>query len=313
MFKRILQSDYLIVVICVLYFSVAAPLVPGFATIWNLKTILGYSLPLIVAAAGLTVVLITAGIDLSITSIIAVTSVVGGMIMNGETGWLAGSPLATPLAIAGMLFVGMLMGFANGVSVAWLKIPPFMATLVMMMFGSGFAIWITQSRKIFELPPSFLSLTGNQVLEVSLVAIVVLALHLFLSRTRYGKWLYAIGQNPETARISGTPVSSMLLTAYVLSGLTAAMSSILFTATLETADPEMARTNLLDIIGATVISGVSLFGGKGRVTWTVFGVLLLVFIDNTLNLSNVSFFFITMTKGGVILAAALLDVLRRRL
>ena len=313
MFKRILQSDYLIVVICVLYFSVAAPLVPGFATLWNLKTILGYALPLIVAATGLNVVLITAGIDLSITSIIAVSSVIGGMIMNSETGWLAGSPLATPAAISGMLLVGMLLGFVNGVSVAWLKIPPFMATLVMMMFGSGFAIWITQSRKIFELPPAFLSLTGNLVLEVSLVAIVVLALHLFLSRTRYGKWLYAIGQNPETARISGAPVSSMLLTAYVFSGLTAAMSSILFTATLETADPEMARTNLLDIIGATVISGVSLFGGKGRVTWTVFGVLLLVFIDNTLNLSNVSFFFITMTKGGVILAAALLDVLRRRL
>lgn len=313
MFKRILQSDYLIVVICVLYFLVAAPLVPGFATLWNLKTILGYALPLIVAATGLTVVLITAGIDLSITSIIAVSSVIGGMIMNSETGWLAGSPLATPAAIGGMLLVGMVLGLVNGVSVAWLKIPPFMATLVMMMFGSGFAIWITQSRKIFELPPAFLSLTGNLVLEVSLVAIVVLALHLFLSRTRYGKWLYAIGQNPETARISGAPVSSMLLTAYVLSGLTAAMSSILFTATLETADPEMARTNLLDIIGATVISGVSLFGGKGRVTWTVFGVLLLVFIDNTLNLSNVSFFFITMTKGGVILAAALLDVLRRRL
>jgi ribose/xylose/arabinose/galactoside ABC-type transport system permease subunit len=311
--KHILQSEYLILILCAVCFAGMAFAIPGFASPGNLKTIVAYLLPILMASAGLTFVLISGGIDLSLTAIIALASVIGGRIMSGEEGWLGGGAWAMPAGLAGMLGVGLVLGALNGLAVSALRLPPFMATLTLMMFGSGFAIWFTQSRKIFDLPGSFTQLGGNLGLEMTLVAVCLVPAHLLLSRTLFGAWVYAIGHNPKAALIAGVPVGRVVFLTYVLCGLFAALSSVLFTASLETGDPEMARTALLDIIGATVIGGTSLYGGKGRMTWTLYGVLFLALIDNSLNLIGATLFAITMVKGIVILVAAVLDAARNRL
>jgi len=136
--------------------------------------------------------------------------------------------------------------------------------------------------------------------------------HVLLARTLLGRWLYAVGHNPRASLISGVPVAGVTVGAYVLSGIFAAMAAILLTARLETGSPNHGKALLLDVIGAAVIGGTSLFGGKGKVVWTVYGVLFLTLISNGLNLLNLSDFLIMIIKGVVILVAALLDVWRTR-
>ena len=141
---------------------------------------------------------------------------------------------------------------------------------------------------------------------------VVICIQWMLSYTLLGMRLRAVGNNAETARVSGIQVNRILIIAYVLCGACAAIASILITGQLETGSPTQWENNLLDVIGATVIGGTSLYGGRGNALWTVSGVLLLALIDNSLNLLNLSYFSIMMAKGAVILLAALLDSFRHR-
>ena len=311
--RRVFLSEYLVFWLSVVYFAILAPFTTGFASGSNLQTILAYALPILVVSVGLTLVLIIGGIDLSVTSIIALASVVGGKIISADEGWLAGSALAIPVGLLAMLLVGAVIGAINGFAASVCRIPTFIATLTTMMFVSGLAIWFTLSRKIGGLPPNFL-LIGQQLWIVAAItgAATWLA-HVALSRTLYGRWLYAIGHNARAALVSGVPIQREIFFTYIVSGLFAGLAAILFTAGLETGNPEMARDNLLDIVGAVVIGGTSLYGGKGRVIGTVFGVLFLALVDNSLNLLGLHFYTITMVKGGVILAAALTDALRNKL
>ena len=310
--KRLVVSDYLVLWLSVIGFAALAPFTPGLASWGNLQTILAYALPLLVVSIGLTLVLIIGGIDLSVTAIIAMASVMGGKIMSGDEGWLAGHALAVPAGLLAMLLVGAVIGALNGLAVTACHIPAFIATLTTMMFVSGLAIWTTLSRKIGGLPPGFLVLGQNLWLTAAIAGLAAWVAHLALSRTLYGKWLYAIGHNARAALVSGVPVVGVTFATYIVSGIFAGLSSILFTAGLETGNPEMARDNLLDVVGAVVIGGTSLYGGKGRVAGTVFGVLFLALVDNSLNLLGLTFYTITMIKGGVILAAALTDALRNK-
>jgi ribose transport system permease protein len=195
--------------------------------------------------------------------------------------------------------------------------PPFIVTLSTMMVVSGATLWATRSNNIGNLPDRFTDIGFGSVAGVPyalwIVAALALALHMLLGRTLLGRWLYATGHNPKASLISGVPVRRVTATAYVLSGFCAAVASVLYTARLETGSPTLGREILLDVIGATVIGGTSLFGGKGKVLWTVFGVLLFSLIANTLNLLGLQHFTIMMVKGVVILVAAGLDLLRTRL
>jgi ribose/xylose/arabinose/galactoside ABC-type transport system permease subunit len=311
--RRLLTSEYLVLYVSLVYFLALAPFAPGLATPGNLHNILSNMLPLLVVATGQTLVLISGGIDLSVTSIIALTSVLGALVMSGDNGLLMGHPLAAPAGIGVMLLGGALVGLFNGTAIAGLKMPPFIVTLTMMMFFSGFAIWLTQSERISNLPAGF-TMWGREKWAALLVAgVVAVAAHLLLGRTLYGRWLYAAGHNARTARVSGVPVAWVIVFVYVLSGVCAAIASILYTGRLETGSPVMGQQILLDVIGATVIGGTSLYGGKGKVLWTVFGVLFLSLIDNSLNLLSLSHFTIMMVKGAVILVAAVLDSVRNRL
>jgi len=309
---RLLGSGYLVLLLCGLLVVGLAPFTPGLLSPENLENVLANLLPLLVVAVGQTLVLISGGIDLSATSTIALTSVVGGMVMNASDGWLAPHSFAAPVAVLLMLLFGGLIGGFNGLSVTKLRMPAFMVTLTTMMLFSGLAIWLTKSRNIPGLPANF-TILGNRLWIVLLIAAILSGLaHLLLNRSLFGHWLRAVGHNAATARVSGVPVDAVIVAAYVTSGVFAAAASILYTARLETASPVLGQRILLDVIGATVIGGTSLFGGRGKVLWTVYGVLFLTLLDNALNLLGLSHFSIMMVKGTVILFAALMDTVQRK-
>jgi ribose/xylose/arabinose/galactoside ABC-type transport system permease subunit len=305
-------SEYLVPALCLVYFAALAPFAEGFASAGNFSNILLTLLPLFLLALGQTVVLITAGIDLSVTATVALTSVIGGMVMSGDNGWLANSPVAGPAGIAAMIATGALVGLLNGWAVALLRMPPFIVTLTTMMFVGGFAVWLTRSENLGSLPSRFTALGNELWLSLPLSLLAALFAHLMLSRSLPGRWLYAVGQNARAARVSGVPVAATICGAYVVSGVCAALASVLLTGQAQTGSPVLGRNLLLDVIGAAVIGGTSLFGGKGKVLWTLFGVLLLKLIDNSLNLLNLSDWDIRIIKGGVILFAALMDAVRTR-
>ena len=300
-------SEYLVLGLTLALFATVAPLSPGLATTASLLNILSYMLPLLVVAIGMTLVMITGGIDLSVTSIIALTSVLGSKLMSSDG---QGAPVLAGVLL--MLLVGALLGAVNGAMVTLLRLPPFIVTLASMMFLSGIAIWITQSKNTYHLPGAFLLLGQRLPAALAITVAVGLSADVILRRTVYGRWLYAVGQNATAAHISGVPVAAITFAAYVASGFCAALASIMLTARLETGSPVLGHEILLDIIGATVVGGTSLFGGKGKIAWTCFGVLFLTVLDSSLNLMNLSQFAITITKGGVILIAAVLDSTRRR-
>ncbi|MBI4324888.1 MAG: ABC transporter permease [Chloroflexi bacterium] len=309
---RLLRSEYLVLFLSAIYFLAFAPFTPGFATPDNLGNILATLLPLFVVAMGQTVVLITGGIDLSVTSIIALASVTGATVMSSDHGWLAGSPFAAPVGIFLMLLVGALVGLLNGGAITRFRMPPFIVTLTAMMFFSGLAVWLTKSKNIGNLPAAFNTIGGKTWLALLVSVPLAGAAHWMLSRSLWGRWLYAVGHNPRASLISGVPVGGVMVSAYVISGLLAAVASVLYTGQAESGSPVLAQRLLLDIVGATVIGGTSLFGGKGKIVWTLFGVLFLKLIDNSLNLLDLSYFSIMMVKGAVILFAALMDALKNK-
>jgi ribose/xylose/arabinose/galactoside ABC-type transport system permease subunit len=352
--RRFLLSEYFILYISIIYFVVLATQIPALATPRNLSNVLANAWPLLTVAVGQTFVLLIAGIDLSQTSVMALASTVGAVFMTGSLdptlfengplwgsfltengGLLANSPAATFFGVMAMLLVGILIGAFNGVAVAKFKMPPFMVTLVTMIFVSALAIYLVQSRNIRNLPESFEMLGNGDIISVyigekvpdltrrdihSLITYPLLiavglaaSAHFILSRTIIGRHIYAIGTNLRAARISGVPADRIVILVYTFSGFCAAAAAVLYSARLKAGRPTLGDGLLLDIVGATVIGGTSLFGGKGKVLWTFFGVIFFVLLGNTLNLLNLSAFDIDMVKGSIILLAALADVTRTRL
>lgn len=320
--ERLVLSQYLVLLLTLIYFLAMLPIVPSIATPEVLLDIVNAMAPLLVVAIGQTFVLIVAGIDLSAPSVLAMASVVGASIMTGDSGYLMDSPLAVPVSILVFLVVGVSIGWFNGTCTARLGMPSFIVTLTTMMFFSGAAIWYTalntDASSIGNLPPSFLwigegQFAGGFTLPILIAAAVALVAHFVLNNTVYGRWLYAIGTNMRASEISGVPVRRAVIGAFMISGLCAGISSVLYTARLETGTPVLGQRILLDVIGAAVIGGVSLFGGKGKIIWTVFGVLFLAVIDKSLQLLGLTLFSVFAIKGGVILLAATIDALRHRL
>ncbi|MGB3852707.1 MAG: ABC transporter permease [Tunicatimonas sp.] len=311
------QSSNIILYACGLYYIIAALTTPGFFTVNNTWNLLYNWLPLLIVAIGQTFVILTAGIDLSVTSIIAVSSVVGGYLMSSDYSPLGNTTLAIVAGVVGMLLSGIVIGFINGFAVAKLKMPAFMVTLTSLMFFSGFVVWLTTSQNIYNLPEAFVNLPYSTFLWIPVplwIGLLVLLLaYLVLNRSLYGEWIYAVGVSPKTSRISGVNVSFTLILVYVISGMCAAVGAVLYTARLETGSPVMGQNVLLDVIGAVVIGGTSLFGGKGLLQWTVAGAFFMTMLDNSLNLAGLSFFLIMIVKGIIILLAALLNVLRERI
>ncbi len=319
--KRLLLSEYLVLVLTIFYFVVMWTIVPEIAAADTLLDILSAMMPLLVVAIGQTFVLIVAGIDLSAPSIIAMASVVGASVMTGDAGYANGSGVEILAGIVAFLAVGSVIGVFNGLCTTRFNMPSFIVTLTTMMFFSGAAIWYTtvhtDASSIGNLPRTFIEIGQGRIagLPFSLGVVLVVAgiAHFILSRTVYGRWLYAVGLNPKAAAVSGVPVRNVIFWAFVISGVCAAISSILYTGRLETGTPVLGQRILLDVVGAAVIGGVSLFGGKGKILWTIFGVLFLTVIDKSLQLMGLPIASVFAIKGSIILEAAIIDATRHRL
>lgn len=331
--KRFLMSEYFVLYISIIYFLVLIPFIPRLTSTYNLSNIFSNMWPLFVVAIGQTFVLIVAGIDLSQSSVIGLTSAIGALIMTNQLderlfgkspfwgsllsesgGPLANHALAVPIAIIVMLLVGSLVGFLNGFFITKFKMAPFMVTLISQMLFGSLAIYITTSQNIMHLPYAYNAIGTSSIgfipLSFIFAGIIGTIFHIILTKTRSGKWFYAVGTNEKAANISGVPTNRVVIWAYVISGLCAAMASVLYSGRLGMGRPTLGEPLLMDIIGATVIGGTSMFGGKGKVSWTLFGVLFFIIMANTLNLLNLSIYTINIVKGSVIIAAAILDVQR---
>lgn len=321
--RRLLLSEYLVLLLTVLYVAVMALLAPEILAAATWADILGAMMPLLIVAVGQAFVLIVAGIDLSATSNLAISSVLAAAVMTLDGGPLAWAPFWLAIAVGIVVFVvvGSALGSLNGACITRFNMPPFIVTLTTMMFFSGLAIWVTtlltpDGSSIGNLPPGFAFLGQGRIAGVPfsvLIALVVCAAaHVTLSRTLYGRWLFAIGVNARAAEISGVPVRRVVFWAYVICGACAGIAAILYTARLETGSPVLGQRILLDVVGAAVIGGVSLFGGKGKVIWVVFGALFLTVVDKGLSLLGLSLASVFAIKGGVILLAAIVDAQRQR-
>jgi len=334
-FRRLVLSENFVLYLSLLMFALLWLFIPRIASPMNLSNISSNMWPLFALVVGQMFVLILGGIDLSQASTMGLVSVVGGIIMSSrldpalfaknplwgfvlsaDGGLLGGSMLAVPVGIAAMLGVGMLVGLINGLAVAKFKMPAFMVTLVAMIFVRGLAIYLTRSENISYLPDAYVAIGTGQIgfVPYSFFVALVLGLvaHTVLNFTLWGRWFFAVGKNVRTSVVSGVPADKVIILGYVFSGFCAAVGSILYSARLAGGRPTLGQDLLLDIIGAAVIGGISLFGGKGKVLWALFGVLFFRLLSNSLNMLNLSFYMVNIVKGGVILLAALLDVTRTR-
>jgi ribose/xylose/arabinose/galactoside ABC-type transport system permease subunit len=283
-------------------------LTPYFLTVSNLLNIAEQTSINAVVAVGMTFVILSGGIDLSVGSIVAFSGVVLGTALKGGH--------AMPLAILLALGVGVLCGVVNGALVSWGGLPPFIVTLGTMSIARGVALLYTEGRPVSGFSDTFRVLATGRVgfvpAPVIVMAAVYLAAHFVLTRTTFGRYVYAIGGNEEATRLSGVAVGVHKTTIYGVSGLTSAVAAVILTARLNSAQPIAGMMYELDAIAATVIGGTSLMGGEGSLGGTLVGALIMGVLRNGLNLLGVSSFLQQVVIGGVIVVAVLLDTVLKR-
>jgi ribose/xylose/arabinose/galactoside ABC-type transport system permease subunit len=283
-------------------------LTPHFLTVANLLNIAEQTSINAIVAVGMTFVILSGGIDLSVGSIVALSGVVLGLSLHDP------QPFALAIPIA--LLVGALCGTVNGLLIDRGGLPPFIVTLGMMSIARGAALVITEGRPISGFEPAFRSLATARIgfvpAPVIIMVIVYLIAHCALTRTTFGRYVYAIGGNEEAARLSGVRIHLHKTAIYAVSGLTSAVAATILTARLNSAQPIAGMMYELDAIAATVIGGTSLMGGEGSLGGTLVGALIMGVLRNGLNLLGVSSFLQQIVIGGVIVGAVLVDTLIKR-
>ncbi len=281
---------------------------PYFLTVSNLLNVLQQTSINAIIAIGMTYVILTAGIDLSVGSLVALCGVLLGGALH------AGWPLLPALIAA--LAAGAGLGLLNGLMVSVGNLPPFIATLGMMSMARGAALVFTHGRPISGFSSSFRLLATGEVSYIPVPVLIMLgayaAAHVLLAHTRMGRYFYAIGGNEEAAFLSGVQVRKFKTLAYVVAGIASAVAAVLLTARLNSAQPIAGIMYELDAIAATVIGGTSLMGGEGSLIGTFFGALIMGVLRNGLNLLGVSSYIQQFIIGAVIILAVLGDTLLKR-
>jgi ribose transport system permease protein len=283
-------------------------LTPHFLTISNLLNVAEQTSINAIVAVGMTFVILSSGIDLSVGSIVALAGVVLGTALQ------AGQPISIAILIS--LLTGLACGLTNGALVSWGNLPPFIVTLGTMSIARGAALLITEGRPISGFDAGFRALAtgrfGFVPAPIIVTAIVYAIAYFVLARTTFGRYVYAIGGNEEATRLSGVAVRFHKTTIYGVSGLMSAIAAAVLTARLNSAQPIAGMMYELDAIAATVIGGTSLMGGEGTLGGTLVGALIMGVLRNGLNLLGVSSFLQQIVIGGVIVVAVLLDTVLKR-
>lgn len=272
-----------------------------FLTASNQITILRQAAINGIVAVGMTLVILTAGIDLSVGSVLALSSVVTADLLKD------GMPVALGILIA--LSIGALMGMVNGLIITLGKIPPFIATLGMLTVGRGLTLMYTQGRPFTGLPDAFRFIGAGSLgpipMPIIVAALTFLVAAIVLSRTRFGESVYLIGDNPVAARLAGINTNRMIVLVYMISGICSALAGLILIARLDSAQPVIGAGYEFNAIAAVVVGGTSFSGGEGSLLGTLLGTLLIETLNNGLILLDVSPLWEQVVKG-VVIALALL-------
>ncbi|MEX2592006.1 MAG: ABC transporter permease [Anditalea sp.] len=306
--KRTISYEYLrkfgmlaaFVLICLLLSLTT----PNFFSLQNMTIVLRQVSINGILAIGVTFVIITGGIDLSLGSVVALAGVVAAIFAHPLE-----YPLVVPLAMA--ILVGLAIGGLNGLVVTRGKVAPFIVTLGMMTIARGLALVASDGRPVTNLSDSFNAIGGGNVLGVPIpiliFILVIIVASLLLNQTRIGRYMYAVGGNERAAYASGVRVNTVKMIAYMLCSGLAGLAGIVLASRINTGQPNAGVAYELDAIAAVVIGGTSLAGGIGSIGGTVLGVLLIGVINNGLDLLNVSSYYQQIIKGVIIIAAVLID------
>jgi ribose transport system permease protein len=289
---------------------------PSFLKTENLLNIANQIAVIAIVAIGMTMVIITGGIDLSVGSLIALSAVAAALFIRDAAGGVhAGAAGMTLACLGGIAVCGLVGVFTSGM-VTWFAIPPFIVTLGMMLVSSGLAYILAKGQSVYQVPDSFVWLGRGADVgipnAVVLTLVLYVAAHLLMSRTRLGRHIYAVGSNREAARLSGVPVRMVALFVYASSGLLAGLGGVVMASQLKSGSPTYGQSYELYVIAAVVVGGTSLTGGKGKMFGTLIGALIIAVIQNGMNLRNVESFTQKVVLGLVILGAVLADRLRER-
>lgn len=293
-----------LILICI----VLTILSPHFLTLSNFFNISRQAAVITIIAIGETFVILTAGIDLSVGSLVTLTSCAMALVMINTNNIILG--------VAVGIVVGVGVGLINGLLVAKADLPPFIVTLGMLGIAQGVALVITFGRSMFGLPGTFKWIGQGSLFGIPAPLILVLILfvifHVILTYNRLGRYILSLGGNEEATRLSGIDVDLVKISAYVISGFMAAIGGIVLSARINSAHPAAGQGFELDAIAAAVIGGTSLMGGEGTIIGTLIGSFMMAVIRNGLNLLNVNSFWQQIVIGLVIIGAVWVDRMRKR-
>jgi ribose transport system permease protein len=283
---------------------VLGALTPYFLTLSNLLNIAEQTSIIAIVAVGMTFVIITAGIDLSVGSVLALSGVTLASMLHGA--------LPLPVALLAGPATGLFCGLLNGILVAEGRLPPFITTLGMMSVARGAALVFTEGRSISGFSEPFRTIASGRIAHLPMPVVIMLAVYsiayIVLSKTKLGRYAYAMGGNEDATVLSGVNVRFYKIVIYSLCGLLSGLAAIILTARLNSAQPIAGIMYELDAIAATVIGGTSLMGGEGTVGGTLIGALIMGVLRNGLTLLGISSFVQQIVIGSVIILAVLLDV-----
>jgi len=305
---NVMQTLYRVLAVALLCVALTA-LSDVFLTANNILNVLRQTALLFLMASGLTLVILTAGLDLSIGANVALSGCLAASVIK-----ISGSPL---LGIATGVGCGFIIGLANGVLVTALRIPSFIATYGMMWVLTGITYYYMAGETIHGFPPGFRQLGSGHLFGIPVpVYFMVLFLMigvLFAQRTTWGQQIYAIGANPIAARLSGVPVERRLVLVYAVSGAMAGLASLIILARINSAQGDIGEELTLPAIAAVLVGGTSLFGGSGTVAGTLIGALLLTLVLNGMNLLQINSSWQPLATGIIILLAVWIDIRTRRI
>lgn len=291
----------IVLIVLFLFFAISSS---AFLAPSNLINITRQIAMLGIAAVGVTFVILTAGMDLSVGSVLALSGIVSAIAMVK----LNANPA---IAVILGLLTGAIIGLINGIIVTSVKIPPFITTLATMQIFRGICFILTGGLPVYGFPSSFDFIGKGYILNIPVPVIVMVLLFIIgwvvINKTRYGRHLYAIGGNIESARLSGINVKKELLLTYVLCGLFAAVAGVIMLSRISSGQPNMGNDFGLDVVTAVVLGGISIMGGEGKFTGVIYGVLIMGVLSNGLILLNVYDYYQYVVKGVVLLLAVGFD------
>jgi len=288
---------------------------PNFLKSENLLNIANQIAVIAIVAVGMTMVIITGGIDLSVGSLLALSAVLSARFIRDYAGGVNASLGGMLLACIAAIALCGIVGAFSGTMITRFAIPPFIATLAMMLVGSGLAYILAKGQSIYQIPDSFVWLgRGADLFSMPNAVVLMLVLyalaHVLMSRMKLGRYLYAVGGNGEAARLSGVPVKRVLMFAYIASALLAGLGGVIMASQLKSGSATYGNMYELYVIAAVVVGGTSLSGGEGKMLGTLTGAFTIAVIQNGMNLTNVESYTQKVVLGLVILGAVLLDKVR---